>query len=61
MPLVDKVILATKPAPPSSIPPLTELSVKMWKSAGWMDARVRGEWSLCWDGVIFLSASAMIV
>ena len=42
MSLVDEVILSedNQPTPPSSIPSRTEPSVKIWKSAGAMEARV---------------------
>ena len=38
----------TNSAPPSSITPRTEPSVKIWKSSGGMLARVWIEKSLCW-------------
>ena len=48
----------TKPTPPSSIPPRTEPPVKIWKSAGGMEARER---SLCWDDDILLPTGVMTV
>ena len=51
----------TKSAPPSLIPSQTEPSVMIWKSRGGMEARVRSERSLCWDGDILLSTGVMTV
>ena len=63
MPLVYEVILTedTIPAPPFSIPSPTGPSVKIWKSAGGMDARVRSESSLCLDADIPLSTGVITV
>ena len=51
----------TKPAPSFSIAFQAEPSGKMWKSVGWIEARVWSERSLYWDGDIFLSTGVMIV
>ena len=50
-----------KPAPPSSIQPRTEPSVKIWNSAGGTEARVRCERSVSWDGDVLLSTGVMTV
>ena len=51
----------TKRAPPSSNPSRTEPSVKIWKCAGGMEARVLSESSLYMDGDNLLSAGVMTV